>query len=168
MGFPLTPDKLIDSVYDLDLDDLAARGVRLILADLDNTLARYGEAKPSPRLREWAKEVERRGMTLFVLSNGRKPRRSKTFCEGFVPYLSHASKPHARNFHKVMEEYGCTPEETIMLGDQIFTDVWGGHNAGVRAAIYVRAIALDSLPRKLRYGVEAPFRGLCRLRGDKL
>lgn len=168
MAFPLIPDKIVNSIYDLDLEELSEKGVRLILADLDNTLARYHEWDPSDRLRTWKQEVEERGMILFVLSNGRKPRRSKRFCEGFVPFISHASKPHARNFHKAMELNGCKPEETIMLGDQIFTDIWGGHNAGIRASIYVRAIALDSIFRKIRYGIEAPFRGLCRLRGDRI
>lgn len=54
-----------------------------------------------------------------------------------------------------------------MLGDQIFTDIWGAHNAGIRA-VYIRPIARDSLFRKLRYGFEAPFRGLCRLRGARI
>lgn len=168
MAFPLIPDKIIDSIYDLDLDGLSRQGIRLILADLDNTLARYHEWEPSDRLRDWAKDIERHGMTLFVLSNGRKPKRSKRFCAGFVSFISHASKPHARNFYRAMEENNCTAAETIMLGDQIFTDIWGGHNAGLRGVIYVRAIALDSLFRKIRYGIEAPFRGLCKLRGDRI
>jgi hypothetical protein len=168
MSFPLIPDKIVKSIYELDLDSLSRQGVRLILADLDNTIARYHEWEPSQKLKDWAKEVEAHGMTLFVLSNGRKPWRSKRFCEGFLPFISHASKPHAKNFYKAMELNGCAPEETIMLGDQIFTDIWGAHNAGLLGAVYVRGIALDTIFRKLRYAIEAPFRGLCRLRGERL
>lgn len=164
----LIPDKVVGSIYDLDLAGLSQQGVRLVLADLDNTLARYREWEPSGRLRAWAAEVQRHGMTLFVLSNGRRPSRSQRFCDGFVPYISHASKPWAKNFYRAMERCGCTPEQTVMLGDQIFTDIWGGHNAGVRGAIYVRAIALDTAFRRVRYALEAPFRGLCRLRGDRI
>lgn len=168
MGFPLIPDKIVNSIYELDLEALSRQGVRLILADLDNTLARYREWEPSPRLRRWAEEASGQGITLFVLSNGRKPRRATRFCQGFLPWISHASKPHAGSFYRAMEQCSCRPEETIMLGDQIFTDIWGAHNAGLRAAVYVRAIALDTVFRKLRYGVEAPFRLLCRLRGERL
>ncbi len=168
MSFPLIPDKIVDSVYDLDLDALYEQGVRLILADLDNTIARYGEKDPSDRLKAWKRQIEGRGMTLFVLSNGRKPARSKRFCTGFVPYISHASKPWSKNFHKAMELNRRKQSETIIVGDQIFTDIWGGHNAGIRAAVYVRAIALDTIFRKIRYGIEAPFRLLCRMRGDRI
>lgn len=168
MGFPLIPDKIVNSIYDLDLDELYEKGIRLILADLDNTLARYKEAEPSEAVREWARNVEAHGITLFVLSNGRKPARSKRFCEGFVPYISHASKPQPHNFYVAMERNDCTPEQTMIIGDQIFTDIWGGHNAHLRGAVYVRAIALDTIFRKIRYGIEAPFRGLCHLRGDRI
>lgn len=168
MAFPLIPDKIVKSIYELDLDELYAKGVRLILADLDNTIARYGEKDPSEELKAWAKQVQEKGIILYVLSNGRKPARSKRFCEDFLPYISHASKPWPRNFRTAMERCGCKPEETVIIGDQIFTDCWGGHNAGIRASIYVRAIALDSIPRKLRYGIEAPFRLACRLRGERI
>ncbi len=168
MTLNLVPDKIVDSIYDLDLEELYAKGIRLILADLDNTLARYRQWDPDDRVRAWAEQVAAHGITLFVLSNGRKPKRSRRFCEGFLPYISHASKPQSKNFRKAMEQCGVTPEQTIIIGDQIFTDVWGGHNAGIRASVYVRAIALDSLPRKLRYGIEAPFRLACKLRGERL
>ena len=111
--------------------------------------------------------MEEQGVTVFVLSNGRRPARSRRFCEGFVPYISHASKPWPKNFRRAMQRCGASPWETVIIGDQIFTDVWGGHNAGIRACIYVRAIALDSLPRLLRYGIEAPFRMACLLRGER-
>lgn len=168
MTFPLIPDKIVNSIYDLNLEELYGKGIRLILADLDNTIARYGEKDPSDKLKAWAKEVEAQGIILFVLSNGRKPARSKRFCTDFLPYISHASKPWPKNFHKAMEQCGVKPEETVIIGDQIFTDCWGGHNAGIRASIYVKAIALDSIPRKLRYCIEAPFRLMCRMRGERL
>jgi HAD superfamily phosphatase (TIGR01668 family) len=163
----LVPDKIINSIYELDGAELYRKGVRLLLADLDNTIARYAQPEPDEALRLWVRGMEEQGVTVFVLSNGRRPARSRRFCEGFVPYISHASKPWPKNFHRAMQRCGASPWETVIIGDQIFTDVWGGHNAGIRACIYVRAIALDSLPRLLRYGIEAPFRMACLLRGER-
>lgn len=168
MTLNLIPDRIVNSIYDIDLHTLREKGIRLLLADLDNTIARYHQPEPDERLRQWYREVEDAGITLFVLSNGRRPARSKRFCESLgVPYLSHAGKPKRKSYDLVLGQLGFAPEETVMLGDQIFTDIWGGHNAGAHA-ILVRPIALDSLFRKLRYGIEAPFRGLCRLRGDRV
>lgn len=167
MSLNLVPDRIINSIYELDGAQLYASGVRLILADLDNTIARYAQPEPDEALRLWVQGMGEQGLTVFVLSNGRRPARSRRFCEGFVPYISHASKPWPKNFRRAMEQCHARPEETIIIGDQIFTDVWGGHNARIRACIYVRAIALDTLPRLLRYCIEAPFRIACLLRGPR-
>lgn len=168
MTIDLIPDRIVDSIYDLDLLDLRAKGVRLLLADLDNTIARYHQPEPDERLRAWYQQVEAAGITFFVLSNGRRPARSRRFCESLgAPYLGHAGKPKRKSYDLVLGQLGVSPSETVMLGDQIFTDIWGGHNAGARAVL-VRPIALDSLFRRLRYAIESPFRGLCHLRGDRI
>ncbi len=168
MSLNLIPDRVENSIYDLDLPALYRGGIRLLLADLDNTVARYHQPEPDEALRRWLEAAQAAGLTVFVLSNGRRPARSKRFCESWgVPYLSHAGKPHRRSFDLVFAQTGIAPEQSVILGDQIFTDVWGGHNAGIRS-ILIRPIALDSAFRVLRYGVEAPFRGLCKLRGDRI
>lgn len=162
------PDRMEQGYGALKPTWLTERGIRLVLADLDNTLARYGQLDPDEALLRWRDGLWQAGITLFVVSNGRRPQRAQRFCAGLeVPHISHAGKPHKEAFLAAMEQCGCGPEETVMLGDQIFTDVWGAHNAGIRA-VYIRPIALDTIWRKLRYGIEAPFRGLCRLRGGHI
>lgn len=162
MAMPLIPDHLIDSVYDLTPERLTARNVRLVLADLDNTLARYRERDPSEGIRLWRQQLEEAGISVFILSNGRRPNRSKRFAQGLeVDFISHAGKPRAAAFRKALERTGCPPEQALMVGDQIFTDIWGAHNAGV-TAVLVQPVALDSWFRRLRYGIETPFRALCR------
>ena len=32
---------------------------------------------------------------------------------------------------KAMQDIGTNKENTIMMGDQVFTDVWAAHNAGI-------------------------------------
>ena len=57
-----------------------------------------------------------------------------------------------------MERMGCTPEQTVMVGDQIFTDTWGAHNSGV-TPLLVKPIRMAGNPgRYLRYAGETPFR----------
>lgn len=166
--FSLIPDRIENSFTQVRPEQLVRKKIRLVLADLDNTLARYQQPDPDDVLKAWRDQLRQAGISLFVVSNGRRKQRSKRFCAGLeIPYIGHAGKPHASAFQEAMRRCGCGPEETVMLGDQIFTDILGAHNAGIQA-IYIRAIALDSLFRKIRYGIEAPFRGLCRLRGDRI
>ena len=63
-----------------------------------------------------------------------------------------------------MERMGYRPEETVMVGDQIFTDTLGANNAGV-IPLLVEPIRLAGNPgRYLRYAAETPFRMLGRRR----
>lgn len=162
MGCPLIPDLVIDSVYDIRPDALRRTGVRLVLCDLDNTLASYEERLPSPALRRWKEELEEKGVTLFVVSNSRKSRRCPEFCEALgIPYVRHAGKPGTKGFREALGRTGVPASQAIMVGDQIFTDTWGANRAGI-ATVLVRPKAWGRNPlRQVRYAVETPFRLLC-------
>ena len=143
MALPILAHWAGRSIFDIEPAALARRGIRLLLADLDNTLAPYGE----------------QGITLFVLSNNRHPERPRRFSQALgVPFLGHAGKPKPGGFRRAMEQMGCTPEQTAIVGDQLFTDILGGRNAGV-FTLLVEPIRLAGNPgRYLRYGAEWPFR----------
>lgn len=168
MGFSLIPDEVYASIYDIDGAVLARRGITLLLADLDNTLVPYGVPLPDEKLKGWRDELAAHGVTLFILSNNRHESRPRTFAQALdVPYIGHAGKPKTASFVKAMEQMGVAPEQTAIVGDQIFTDVLGGNRAGV-ATILVKPIRLAGNPgRYLRYAVEVPFRLLSR-GGEKL
>ena len=118
---------------------------------------------PDERLKAWRDELAEHGVTLFILSNNRHESRPRIFAEALdVPYIGHAGKPKTASFFKAMERMKAAPEQTAIVGDQIFTDILGGSRAGV-ATILVRPIRLAGNPgRYLRYAVEVPFRLLSR------
>lgn len=161
-------DFLADNIYEVSGEALARRGIKLLLADLDNTLVPYGVPLPDQKLMNWRDELAAYGVTLFVLSNNRHESRPRIFSEGLdVPYIGHAGKPKTHSFHKAMKEMRVTKEQTAIIGDQIFTDVLGGNRAGV-STILVKPIRLAGNPgRYLRYAVEVPFR-LLSARGERL
>lgn len=152
-------DFLADDIYQITGAALKRRGIRLLLADLDNTLAPYGVPLPDERLRAWRDDLTAHGVTLFILSNNRHESRPRIFSEGLdVPYIGHAGKPKTPSFFRAMEQIGAARAETAIVGDQIFTDVLGGNRAGV-ATILVKPIRLAGNPgRYLRYAAEVPFR----------
>ena len=47
-------------------------------------------------------------------------------------YIYKAGKPSTKNYCKAMELMHTTPETTMFVGDQLFTDVWGAKKAGIR------------------------------------
>lgn len=150
---------LAEDIYALTGESLQKRGIRLLLADLDNTLVPYGVPLPDQRLKAWRDDLENHGVTLFILSNNRHESRPRIFAEELaVPYIGHAGKPKRPSFERAMEQMGVTRGQTAIVGDQIFTDVLGGNRAGV-STILVKPIRLAGNPgRYLRYAAEVPFR----------
>lgn len=159
------PQGVYPSVTDISPKLLAAKGIRLVLADLDNTLAPYRVTEPPSTVVAWKQNLEEVGIMLFLLSNSRKPGRAQRFAEKLgIPYQGHSGKPKRAGYLRAMERMGCTSEETVMVGDQIFTDTLGANNAGV-IPLLVQPIRLAGNPgRYIRYAVETPFRLLGKRR----
>lgn len=168
MRFPFIADQVCGSIYDLNGRELADRGIRLLLADLDNTLVPYGVPEPTDAVRAWNEQLKAAGVTLFVLSNNRHADRPRIFCDALgVPFIGHAGKPKTPSFIQAMERMKVTREQTAIVGDQIFTDILGGSRAGV-TTILVRPIRLAGNPgRYLRYAAELPFRALSGREGRR-
>ena len=136
MALPILAHWAGRSIFDIEPAALARRGIRLLLADLDNTLAPYGEPEPTQAVRDWAAALGEQGITLFVLSNNRHPERPRRFSQALgVPFLGHAGKPKPGGFRRAMEQMGVGPGQTAIVGDQIFTDVCGANLAGIRTIL---------------------------------
>lgn len=163
--FSLLPWRQTGSVLDLTGETLAGQGIALLLVDLDNTLVPYSQAEATKALLDWRDDLAAHGVTVFLLSNHRRPQRPQRFAKSLgIEYISHAGKPKTPGFFLALERCGQTPERCAMAGDQVFTDVLGANLAGVRS-ILTRPISLSGNPgRYLRYWAELPVRWLSRKR----
>ena len=52
-----------------------------------------------------------------------------------VSYIYKARKPNPANYRKAMEQMGTDVTNTVFVGDQIFTDVYGTNRAGIRTIL---------------------------------
>jgi len=125
------PDCWIDSAYDLDYEDLYAKGYRGIIYDVDNTLVAHG-APADARAIALFERLHRIGFSVMLLSNNKEPR-VKSFSEQvqYAGYIFKAGKPSVKGYKKAMEQMGTDVHSTVFIGDQLFTDVWGAKNAGL-------------------------------------
>ena len=146
MALSPIPRGVYPSITDISPQMLARKGIRLVLADLDNTLVAYRVTEPPAELMAWKQALEAAGIRLFLLSNSRKPGRAKNFAEKLgIPYQGRSGKPKKAGYLRAMERMEAKPEETVMVGDQIFTDTLGANNAGV-TPLLVRPIRLAGNP----------------------
>ena len=81
MPFSPIPRGVYPSVAQIDPKTLAQRGIRLVLADLDNTLVPYRVLEPAREVVAWKEALEAEGIQLFLLSNSRKPTRARDFAQ---------------------------------------------------------------------------------------
>lgn len=129
-GTLFQPSMRVPGVLAIDLDDLAARGIRGLVCDLDDTLVHARAAHAEPEIRAWITEASAR-FKVAIVSNNRSHERVRVAADHLeLPFHARALKPSRRFLRKAMEDLGLTPAETAIVGDQLFTDVVGGNRLG--------------------------------------
>ncbi|MCH5337423.1 MAG: YqeG family HAD IIIA-type phosphatase [Acetatifactor sp.] len=124
------PDNEVDSAYDINYETLYEKGGRGVIFDIDNTLVPHG-APADERAVQLFVRLRRIGFRTVLLSNNKEPR-VKSFAESVGSlYVFKAGKPGGRGYAKAMTDMGTTPENTLFVGDQLFTDVWGAKKMGI-------------------------------------
>ena len=113
------PDEYLDSTYEIDFEKLYQDGYRGLIFDIDNTLVRHGEPADE-RAVALFKRLKKIGFDCCLLSNNQYERVSSFNKEVQVHYI------------KAMELMKTDRSNTIFVGDQLFTDVYGAKRTGIR------------------------------------
>lgn len=125
------PDEYVASTYIIPFEKFYEKGYRGLIFDIDNTLVMHG-APADERAKNLFVRLKMIGFDCCLLSNNQEPR-VKMFNEDVhVHYICDAHKPSTKNYEKAMELMGTDKTNTIFIGDQLFTDVWGAKRTGIR------------------------------------
>lgn len=124
------PDIYISSTYKIDFQKFYNSGYRGIIFDIDNTLVTHG-APADLRSIELIGRLKEMGFGILLLSNNKEPR-VKMFNDAVkVKYIFKAGKPAKKGYLHAMKMLGTDKDNTLFVGDQLFTDVWGARNTGI-------------------------------------
>ena len=146
------PDGFAPRLSGVSLEDLSARGFRGIIVDLDNTLVGYGQEHLADVDRDWIARARDRGFAICLVSNNFTERVGRVSTELGVPGISRALKPLPRGFLAALRLLGTERRETVVVGDQLFTDVLGAKFLGMHAILTEPIVAKDWLgTRVLRF-----------------
>ena len=125
----MKPEKVYKSLAEMPWDILAQEGIRTALLDFDNTL---GPDHATEYSYNCIKLIQEQGIRCCLVSNAKSGRSAKIAEMLDIPCVTFAKKPGTSGVLKAIEVMGSTKDESVMVGDQIFTDVIAGNNSGVR------------------------------------
>lgn len=146
----IRPTFICDNVYLIDYASFSKSGVSNIIFDIDNTLISYDYSLPDEKLRKLIEGLKANGFRIFILSNGHSER-AKKFSESLdLIFRGDAFKPSQKGYKALTEEHGIRPENTLMVGDQLFTDIWGANKYGCKSVL-VKPIKLSNEPAFVKF-----------------
>ena len=121
------PTYIYEKVEDIPYDLIKKENIKLIILDMDNTLIDSNK-KYKNTLKNWIKKMSDNNIKLCILSNSPFGDKVKQIAKELnMPYEFNATKPLLKGFKKVIQKHNIKRESILMIGDQIFTDIWGGN-----------------------------------------
>jgi len=161
MRLYLRPDWVFQDYTDVTAAFLAGKGVKLLLADLDYTLAPKSVLDPDETVLAWLKALEDAGITVVIISNNRNSDRVKRFCAGLgIEYIGRAQKPYRHSYLEAMARYNVTARQTMALGDKLLTDTIGAKRCAIDVMLVEPKGGAITPWQKVLHALQEPFKRL--------
>ena len=138
------PDFLVEAVYQLKAERLKALGIKAVMVDLDNTLIAWNNPDGTPELLAWLEEMRAAEVKVIVVSNNKQARVARAVEKFGVDYIWRAMKPFAKGIKQALRRFNEAPDEVVMVGDQLMTDIRAAHRAGVRSILVKPLVETDA------------------------
>lgn len=155
------PSELISSTYRIDFERLFEEGYRGIIFDIDNTLVPHGAPADERAIRLFAR-LKKIGFECCLVSNNKQPRVEMFNRDVHVHIVWLAHKPLPGGYRKAMEKMGTDKTNTLVIGDQIFTDLWGGSFMGLKTIMVLPINPKEEIQIVLKRLLERPILWLYR------
>lgn len=125
-------DIKVPTILDVPLEKLKEKGITSLIIDVDNTVTEWKGRDVEEKARDWFVLVKSLGFSACLLSNNHSGERVSLIAAKLgIPSICRAGKPGRRAFKKAMKLLSSSPENTAVIGDQIFTDILGGNRMGM-------------------------------------
>lgn len=159
------PNQHVKSILDIDPKELQEKGIKGIITDLDNTLVEWDRPQATPRVIKWFEEIKNHQIKVTIVSNNNETR-VKAFSDPLnISFIYRAKKPLAHAFHKAAKQMNVKKEETVVIGDQLLTDVLGGNRGGFHTILVVPVAQTDGIATKFNRMVERRLLNWFRKKG---
>lgn len=148
------PTWMVESIYNISPEELKKLGVEVVLTDLDNTLIAWNMPEAAEETLEWIQWMKEAGIQVVIISNNSGNRVEKVASILEVDFFSNALKPTKRGFKKIFDQLGYNKNSTVMVGDQIMTDIIGANNVGIESVLVKPILDSDAWNTKVNRFIE--------------
>jgi uncharacterized protein len=166
------PNDYVKSVYDITPEFLMERNIKGIITDLDNTLVEWDRPLATPELIHWFKQMQDVGIQIVIVSNNNEKRVHEFASPINIPFVYKAQKPLGKSYKKALSILNLQKEETVVVGDQLLTDILGGNKSGFHTILVVPVVQTDSRVTRFNRMIERRIlksfnkKGLLNWEGD--
>lgn len=134
MSRVIKPDMQIDNVGCLNRDEVQRikemYGIKGVILDIDETV-RHDMGEIPDVNKEWIDMIKEE-LKVIVISNGVDKKVERYFELLGIDYIGFAHKPLKKNFKKACDSLGLKPEEILVIGDDTFSDIYGGRRNNMK------------------------------------
>ncbi len=127
------PDFIFKNITNITPEFLKQNNVKCVFLDADGTLRNHKSLDAADGVMQWIELMQKNEITLYITSNNFK-KKVKPFAQKVnLPCVTFSAKPTPWGFIRARFKTRIPLKNTIVVGDQIFTDVLGAHIAGMKA-----------------------------------
>lgn len=131
----LRPTLRYRHINDIPIEILRKMDIRLILADMDNTLAPWHSTEVSQEIVFWIEEVQNAGIEVLMLTNSKSENADITARQLGIGVIKDARKPMKKHTRNLLAQKGVNAEQTLIVGDQLFTDIQLANALGIKSVL---------------------------------
>lgn len=151
------PDYIFPEFTSVTPDFLRSLGIKLLVCDIDNTLAPYEIPEPNEKISAWLTSMRNADIRIVFVSNNHSARADRFNQTLGFPVYANAKKPLTMALTQALADAGLTPREGAALGDQIFTDVLAGQFRGLTTLLVPPIRDKTTLFFRSKRFLERPF-----------
>ncbi|MBQ7989760.1 MAG: YqeG family HAD IIIA-type phosphatase [Oscillospiraceae bacterium] len=152
-----TPTRAYKTILSVTPSVLEEMGVRAVILDIDNTCTTHDNPVPLDGLFEWLDSMRDAGIKMMIVSNNHPPR-VQPFAELLsLDFVSDGAKPLPKGYREAIRKMGVRKDETVTIGDQLFTDILGAKLFGIKSILVIPIEPEKTLFFKIKRALERPL-----------
>lgn len=163
----LKPTYFYETLEQIPFDLLKKENIKGIIIDVDNTLVDMTSVLSTKRY-EWIKNAKKQGFLICILSNTLHESKVRKMMDKLgINGMYFAMKPFLRGFKTALSILGLEKQEVIMIGDQLFTDIYGANRFGIKSILLDPISKLEGPFTKIKRPIEKIYIKKLKIRKDE-